>query len=178
METAPRSDPVRSARESTGSALMTAAAPTDRAVAQRILVGVNGSRSSGRAAAWARAYADRTRCGVIAVHVLTYSREFVTDLPPIGLTSWRRRLLTELRSCWTEPLQHADIPVQCRIVEDDSVAHGLLASADSERVGLIVLGSERQRDFGRLLGSLSYKVSHAARQPVVVVPATWGCSQS
>lgn len=141
---------------------------------QGIVVGLNGSSGASRAASWAAEQAARTSAEVIAVHVLTYSHEFVADLPPTGLTPWRRRLHFDLRGPWTEPIRKAHVPLRCWLLEDESVARGLLDAAERQDAELIVLGTQGHPDFGgRLLSTVTSKVSRAAKQPVVVVPARW-----
>lgn len=138
----------------------------------RILVAVDGSVAAGRAAAWAARYAKRTSSEVIAVHVLTVDEEFLRDMPPSGLVNWRQRVRKQFEGEWTAPLR--DLSPQCVLEEANNVEDGLLHLADANDVELIVLGAHGHGRFTeRLLGAVTYKVSHRAHRPVVIVPADW-----
>jgi nucleotide-binding universal stress UspA family protein len=144
---------------------------------QVIVVGLDGSEGSVRAAQWASQYARRVDARVIAVHVLSYSKEFVRDLPPTGMTNWRVRLCERLDQ-WAAPVRNARVDVRCILREADSVDGGLVDVADAEDVDLIVLGAHGHGDLAdRLLGAVTYKVSHKARHPVVIVPVDWAPTQ-
>ena len=138
----------------------------------RILVAVDESVASGQAARWAAGYARSTAREVVAVHVLTVDEEFFRDFPPSGLVSWRGRLHERLIGEWTEPLR--EFAPHCVLEEADSVEEGVLHVADTYDVELIVLGAHGHgRLTDRLLGAVTYKVSHRAHRPVVIVPADW-----
>jgi nucleotide-binding universal stress UspA family protein len=140
----------------------------------RIVIGVDGSPGGARALRWA----TRSSCGAAArlvlVHVITYSVEFVNDLPPTGLTNWRRQLRHRLDSEWALPAVQAGLPVETVLHEDQSVDMGLLKIADDVDADLIVLGAHGHGDVkDRLLGAVTYRVSHQAKRPVVIVPVGW-----
>src|SRR5262245_9860558 len=139
-----------------------------------VLLGLDSSTGAQRAAEWAARHGSQTGAEILAGHVLTYSKELARDLPPSGLTNWRRRLQQELRSTWTEPLRAAGVPFRTQLIEDDTVEGGLLRLADEADAELIVLGAQGVSSFThRLLGSVSYKVAHASHRPVVIVPPDW-----
>jgi len=141
-------------------------------MAQPILVGTDGSPAAQGALSWAAQNADDST--VMAAHVLTYSAEFSKDLSPTGLTTWRQRLQDRLEQEWVQPLKTAGATYRSVLVEDDSVAAGLLRLAADNEVSLIVLGAHGHDNLSdRLLGSVTYKVSHRAERPVVIVPADW-----
>jgi nucleotide-binding universal stress UspA family protein len=137
-----------------------------------ILVGVDGSVAAGRAAAWAARYAERTSSQVVAAHVLTVDDEFLRDMPPSGLVNWRQRVHRHLDGDWTAPLRA--LSPRCVLEEANTVEDGLLHLAEANDVELIVLGAHGHGRFAeRLLGAVTYKVSHRAHRPVVIVPADW-----
>jgi nucleotide-binding universal stress UspA family protein len=139
-----------------------------------ILVGVDGSPGASRALAWAVARATETHARLIVAHVLTYSTEFRRDLLIETITTWRRDLRRQLHDEWAAPALAAGIDVTCQLVEDESAAAGLLNLAGSESADLIVLGAHGRGNLaGRLLGATTYKVSHMARTPVLIVPVDW-----
>jgi nucleotide-binding universal stress UspA family protein len=154
---------------------MTPSAPTTETALRRILVGLDGSRGSERALAWATARAGETGASIVGVHVLTYSKELYRDLPPTGITRWRHDLEDQLRGPWTEPARQAGVGLELVLVEDDSPAAGLIKTADRQHVDLVVVGAHGEGGIAdRLLGSTSYKLAHRAHQPVVVIPPGWG----
>ena len=66
---------------------------------------------------------------------------------------------------------HARVPYRSYVVEE-SAAHALVHVAEREHADLLVLGAHGHGSFtDRLLGSVSYSVSHAAPCPVVIIPA-------
>lgn len=139
-----------------------------------VLVGIDGSPGGERALAWATAYAALAGAEVLALHVLTYSQEMIQDLPPIGFTTWRQRLEDDLTGRWTEGLVAAGVRHRCVLTEADSVDGGLNQVADDENVSLIVLGAHGHGNLAdRMLGGVTYKVSHRACRPVVIVPVDW-----
>jgi nucleotide-binding universal stress UspA family protein len=141
---------------------------------RRIVVGLDGSHASEQALMWAAGVARDSGAELIATHVLTYSTEFVRDLSLDTMTTWRRELDLELRSAWTASLRDAAVRHRCRLIEDDSVAGGLMDVADAENADVIVVGVQgRGTIAGRVLGTTSYKLAHRAVHPVVVVPPGW-----
>ena len=126
-----------------------------------ILVGSDGSPGSARAVSWATVRAKELGSSILAVHVLTYSTEFRRDLFLDTITTWRRHLESQLRGPWTAAAREAGVEVRTELVEDDTPAAGLLRAAAGHGVDLVVLGAT------------TYKVSHAANIPVVIVPAEW-----
>ncbi|MEO7430290.1 MAG: universal stress protein [Acidimicrobiales bacterium] len=141
---------------------------------QVIVVGTDGSDGATRAMDWAARLAATSGASVRAVHVLTYDREFVRDLSIDTMTNWRRDLERELKTTWVAPLVEHGVPHRCAVVEDESPAAGLIHAADREQGDLIVVGARGHSTLvGRVLGSTSYSLTHSARRPVIVVPATW-----
>ena len=141
---------------------------------QVILVGTDGTDGSMRAMDWAARLAKANDASVRAVHVLTYDREFVRDLTPDTMTTWRRELERELNTTWVAPLVGHGVPHRCALIEDESPAAGLMHAADREQSDLIVVGATGHGSLAsRVLGSTSDSLTHHARRPVIVVPATW-----
>lgn len=66
------------------------------------------------------------------------------------------------------------MPFRTEVTEAESVDGGLLQLATEHDAALVVLGAHDHGDVkDRLLGGVTYKVSHRADQPVVIVPADW-----
>jgi nucleotide-binding universal stress UspA family protein len=139
-----------------------------------LVVGADGSDGSRRALEWAARLASTASAQVLVVHVLTYNRELLRDMTLDTMRTWRRELAQDLRTRWVEPLIAHGVEPRCAIVEGDSPAAVLLETADRERADLLVVGAKGHGGLGdRVLGGVSYRVAHRARQPVVVVPPDW-----
>jgi nucleotide-binding universal stress UspA family protein len=147
---------------------------THHAPMRTILVGVDGSQGAARALAWASARAHETNARILAAHVLTYSTELRHDAMLETTTTWRRSLKKELDDDWMAPARAEGVDVETILTEDDSPAAGLLELAGRDTVDLIVLGAHRRGGLtDRLLGATTYRVSHEAPTPVVIVPVDW-----
>jgi nucleotide-binding universal stress UspA family protein len=163
-------------RHSGGSKTVPSAADRRRRAVddpKRLLVGVDGSAGAQRALEWAVSESNRSEADILAVYVLTYSRELANDLPPTGMTNWRRSQQHALNTTWTEALHDAGVAFECRFIEADSVDGGLLRVAEDEGVDLIVLGTHKSGSWtGRALGTIAGRVAHRSHCPVVLVPGT------
>jgi nucleotide-binding universal stress UspA family protein len=136
-----------------------------------LVVGADGSDGSRRAVEWSARLAGATGAAVLAVHVLTYGNELIRDLTPDTMRTWRLELQQELRTTWVEPLAAGGVDYRTRMVEHESAAAGLLACVDEQEADLLVVGARGHGAFAdRVLGGVSYRVTHRSRRPVVVVP--------
>lgn len=139
-----------------------------------LLVGVDRSDGSRRALEWAAQLAVTVGARVVAVHVLTYNHEFVRDLTPDTMRTWRRELQQELETGWVGALTEREVEHRCLLVEGDSPAAGLLEAVDREDADVLIVGANGHGNLaGRVLGGVSYRVTHRSSRPVVVVPADW-----
>jgi nucleotide-binding universal stress UspA family protein len=142
-----------------------------------LVVGADGSDGSRRALEWASHLAKATDSPVLAVHILTYSQELLRDVSPDTMHTWRRDLEEDLRTRWVEPLTTGGVDIRSVVVEGESVAEGLLEVADREGAALVIVGAKGRGGLaGRVLGGVTYRVTHRAHQPVVVVPPDWSPS--
>lgn len=140
---------------------------------QRIIVGADGSPAALRAIAWAASRAGESGSEVVLVNALDADTQFVRDLPPSGMSSWRSELRRQLEDDWPKALIAAGVRYRTVVVEA-SPADAILQTAEAESADLIVIGTHGHggiRD--RLLGSVSYRVIHLARHPVTVIPPDW-----
>jgi len=139
-----------------------------------IVVGVDKSQGAQRALEWAAARAAETGAEVVAVYVLTYSHEFAADLSLASLTNWRRELERDLAGPWTDAARAAGVKVRALVVEDETAAAGILATADSLHADMVVLGAHGRGNLAdRFLGATTYRATHRARTPVVIIPVDW-----
>ncbi|MGQ0434341.1 MAG: universal stress protein [Microthrixaceae bacterium] len=139
-----------------------------------LLVGVDGSDGSRRALEMDAQLAVAVGAHVVAVHVLTYNHEFVRDLTPDTMHTWRRDLQHDLETGWVEPLLARGVEHRCLLLEGDSPAAGLLEAVESEDADVLIVGANGHGNLAeRMLGGVSYRVTHRSPQPVIVVPADW-----
>jgi nucleotide-binding universal stress UspA family protein len=139
-----------------------------------LLVGADGSEGSRRAVEWAGEMARATGASVCVAHVLTYDHELVHDLTLDTMRTWRKELQLDLETRWVEPLRAGDVDHRCIVVEGGSPAAALVEVAEREGVDLVIVGAKGRGNLaGRVLGGVSYRLAHRARQPVVVVPPDW-----
>ena len=138
-----------------------------------IVVGVDGSDGARRALLWVAAFAHVSGAHVVAVHVLTYSREFARDLSLDTMRTWRHELATELNGPWVEPLRQANVHYRTTLIEADSPAIGIVEVVEKESADLIVLGSNGHGGMASRVLAVKRRGGHHATAPVVVVPSTW-----
>jgi len=136
-----------------------------------VVVGVDGSPAANTALDFGAELAGAMDAEVIAVHALRIASEFVFDIPPLGLTSWRKELQKQLTREWCAPLRDAGLPYRAMYIERP-VASALLGVADREHATRLVVGAPNHGSlshFGR--GTLPERLTRRAPCPVVAVPA-------
>lgn len=139
-----------------------------------ILVGTDNSTAAQRALTWAATRSRESDAQLVAVHVLTYTHEFATDLSPATMTTWRRELERDLAGPWTDAAREIGATVRTLVVEDETTAAGILNTAHREHADLVVLGAHGRGNLAdRLLGATTYTVTHRANTPVVIIPPDW-----
>lgn len=133
-----------------------------------VLVGIDGSPSSEDATALAFDEASQRGVDLVALHAWSDVGVF----PMLGM-DWHEyrdvgnEVLAERLSGWQE--QYPDVHVHRRVVCDQP-ARWLVE--ESQAAQLVVLGSRGRGGFaGLALGSVSSKVAHASKAPVIVVRA-------
>jgi len=140
---------------------------------KKIVVAVDGSPAADRAIRWAADCATESGAEVVVVTALDVDTQFIRDLPPSGFRNWRIELHRQLEEDWIAPLVEAAVAHRTMVVEAPP-ALAIIQVADDEHADLIVIGAHGHGSFGdRLLGSVSYRVTHLARQPVTVIPPDW-----
>ncbi|CAN5432690.1 hypothetical protein BH10ACT1_BH10ACT1_22730 [soil metagenome] len=134
----------------------------------RIVVGIDGSANSDRAADVAATLADLSGARVLAVH----STGLLEAMPSEGTTAAERRseLRHHLEHEWTDVLRHPDIDVRCELREAAPV-DGLLAAISEFDADLVIVGC---RGVGvvptQLLGSTSAQLAIVTPCPILIVP--------
>jgi nucleotide-binding universal stress UspA family protein len=137
-----------------------------------ILVGVDGSTTSLRAAAYAAGLARRQGAKVTAVYAQPVASMGAATPGGAGLTAARREALSEiaadLRQRFAEGARDLGITITFRAVEGDPYTE-LRRIADEVRADAVVVGASAQAGH-RLVGSLAVRLVRAGRWPVTVVP--------
>ena len=134
-----------------------------------ILVGVDGSESSTRAAEAASQLAGRVDCEVIVLHVLRIAYS--------GAAAWTPDMSArEAEALVARTVEHiksngVEARGMVREAAENHVAREVLAVAEAEGARLVVVG---MRGLSRLasivLGSTTYKILHLSDRPVLTVP--------
>ncbi|MFN8035997.1 MAG: universal stress protein [Acidimicrobiia bacterium] len=138
-----------------------------------LVLGVDGTPGSRRAAEYATHLAAALDAPVVAIFALRPAAEFLLDLPPSSVEEWTGLLERELRDDWCRPLAKAGIPYTTQLVEREPVA-ALIDAADRHRAAMIVVGANHHGSLHRLAGSKIARLVHEAHRPVVVVPPERG----
>jgi nucleotide-binding universal stress UspA family protein len=141
--------------------------------AQRLLLGLDGSRGSDAALDWCREYAPALDAEVVAVHVVDlipfigYPAEDVS--PGRTLVDVHETMEKSLEE-WVAPLRADGIPCRTLVVEGNPAAK-LDAAAVEQECDLLVIGRRGHGGFSELvLGSVAHALAHHSHRPVVVVP--------
>lgn len=135
---------------------------------ERIVVGVDGSAGSAQALSWASRLAEVTSAELVAVYCFSES-PMLGEATNEGLLADSRELLDD---DWTRELRDSRVRHRTRLEKGDPRVR-LLAVADDEQSDLVVVGSRGHGAVSELLlGSVAQWITHHARIPVVVVPAT------
>jgi nucleotide-binding universal stress UspA family protein len=133
-----------------------------------IVVGVDGSPPARQALRWAIALGDGLGLAIVAVHAMGLLDR--GQDPDASARSWRRSLSDLVERTWCAPLAGAAIPHRVEVREGHAV--DVLLTAATESAALLVVGTRGTgTDPAQALGSTSLQVLHAARVPVLVVPA-------
>lgn len=133
-----------------------------------IVVGVDGSRNSDRAASVAGDVAQATGARIVAVHAVG----ILEGRPGPGEDRLDHRALLrhDLETRWTETARRTGTRMRCELRDGDAVGALLGAAADSS-ADLVVVGRHGHRSFPeQVLGSTSAAVAATATCPVLVVP--------
>ena len=140
----------------------------------KIIVGVDGSESAGRAVKWCADHAGALGAEVVAVHAVElplWSSPGSSYLPVPPLTDEQRaELLDVVQRDWCKPLADAGVSYRCVLV-DGGPPWVLMECARKENADLIVTGRRGRGGFTELLlGSTSHALAHHAGRPLVIVP--------
>ncbi|NES28530.1 universal stress protein [Micromonospora terminaliae] len=135
-----------------------------------VLVGVDGSRTSLRAASYAAGLARRQGAGLVVVFVSSPSpyTAIMSGVVAGAVQQTQDELAAELREECRRGAEELGLPVTFLCRRGDAYAE-LAKAADEQRADLVVVGSSEQAGH-KLVGSVATRLVRTGRWPVVVVP--------
>ena len=138
----------------------------------KVLVAVDGSEYSMKAAEYAISIAKQFGSQVIALHVTTsdmstsLSASFSPHMEEIKKNA--ETFFDEIRRIGDKA--NRDIPLRTELIASSSVAGGIIDFAEKEHVDLIVVGTRGRSGFKKLLlGSVASSIVNYAHCPVLIV---------
>ena len=136
---------------------------------QVILVGVDGSDGSVRAAAYAAGMARRQGAELVVAFVLM-TPPMTSWAPAVGgaLIEGQAEEVLELERLVREGAEYAGIGIRL-VTSRGDVFHELIRHASEERADAVVVGASTRMG-PRLAGSVAVRLVKAGRWPVIVVP--------
>lgn len=149
----------------------------------KILVPVDGSKPSGKAAEYAIDIAKRRKANLIAVHVMhlpayAFTPTLVEGMAtpavtpiPIIIGSEERKMAENYLNKVKKMAKRAGVTFETKIIENrPSIVHAITEIAENEGCDLIVMGTKGRTGIKRfLLGSVASGVVTYAPCPVLVV---------
>lgn len=149
----------------------------------KILVPLDGSKSSEKAAEYAIDIAKKRKAKLIAVHVMHLPAYAFTPTPiegmpastvapvPLAVSSEERRMAESYLNKVREKANKAKVTLETKIIENQpSIVHAIAKVAEKEKCDLIVMGTKGRTGIKRfLLGSVASGVVTYAPCPVLVI---------
>ncbi len=133
-----------------------------------ILVGVDGSETAMRAAAYAFGLARRQGCRLLVAFVAVRSGLALTGPAAAFEDRTQRQLCAELRAEARDAAEELGVPVTFLMVHGDPVT-ALRDAADHCHADTVVVGASTSAGH-RIAGSVATRLIRAGHWPVVVVP--------
>lgn len=134
-----------------------------------IVVGVDGSRTSLRAAAFAAGLARRQGCRLLAVYVSRLPASAGLAAGAAGvMNETSDEVAADLERLLRDRAAETGIAAEFRSVRGDPVAE-LTLIADQERADVVVVGTSEHLGH-RIVGSLAARLVRTGKWPVLVVP--------
>lgn len=149
----------------------------------KILVPIDGSKPSEKAAEYAIDIAKRRNAKLIAVHVMHLPAYAFTPIPiegmptpamtptPVAISNEEKTIAKNYLSRVKEMAKNARVAVETKIIENrSSVVHAIVEIAEKEGCDLIVMGTKGRTGIKKfLLGSVASGVVTYAPCPILVV---------
>ena len=134
-----------------------------------ILVGVDGSRTSLRAAAYAAGLARRQHCRLLVVHVSRLSASIgAAPGAAAAISEAAAQAANDLKQLFQERAAEIGLDLEFRVVTGDPWTE-LNRAATETRADAVVVGASEHAGH-RIIGSLATRLVRAGKWPVTVVP--------
>jgi nucleotide-binding universal stress UspA family protein len=135
---------------------------------ERIVLGIDGSESSRRAATWCAALASAVDAQVIATAVVTPELDLLSQLEGHTTTAW---VHGRLGVDWTSSLRDAGVRTDTRVVHEDDVVAALTNAAEHVDADAIVVGlPSRAPLIERRVSETASRLLHRTPVSLVLVP--------
>ncbi len=134
-----------------------------------IVLALDGSDEARNAIPVATELAEKEEAKLVIAHVLQYPAAKGGEVPPPGQDEIRAEIKQQ-----AEDLSTRGIPVEVEFADAvlGGPAHAIVDIADRTGADLIVTGTRgRTSVAGVLLGSVTHRLLHIAKRPVLAVPA-------
>jgi nucleotide-binding universal stress UspA family protein len=150
---------------------------------RKILIPLDGSKPSDRAAEYAVDMAKRRKANLVAVHVMHLPAYPLTTAPiegmpthmvtpiPATISNEERKMAENCLNRVERMAKNAEVKIKTKIIEDQpSIVHAITKIAEKEGCDLIVMGTKGRTGIKKfLLGSVASGVVTYAPCPVLVV---------
>jgi nucleotide-binding universal stress UspA family protein len=135
---------------------------------ERIVLAVDGSESSLKAATWCAAFAAAVHLEVLATAVVTPEYELLSQLEGHTTTAWIR---DRLRGEWTSASRDAGVRTNTRVVHDADLVAGLTDTAEDVDADMIVAGLRPRAPLAeRRVSETASRLLHRTPVSLVLVP--------
>jgi nucleotide-binding universal stress UspA family protein len=140
---------------------------------RRIVVGLDGSRSSAAALKWAVRMAKTMGAQVTAVYAIDVPTYFPQPYgTPVQFDEeWRAAMKSDFENKWCKPLKVSGVRYRT-VMEDGRAASVIAAVADREKADVVIVGRRGRGGVAELLlGSASHELVLHSKRPVLVISA-------
>jgi nucleotide-binding universal stress UspA family protein len=140
---------------------------------RRIVVGLDGSRSSAAALKWAVRMAKAMGAQVTAVYAVDVPTYFPQPYgTPVQFDEeWRAAMKSDFENKWCKPLKVSGVRYRT-VMEDGRAASVIAAVADREKADVVIVGRRGRGGVAELLlGSASHELVLHSKRPVLVISA-------